>query len=118
VLAQVGGFGRPGGFGGGFGRQGGFAMPGFGGGGFGGPGMGGGMMGGGPFGAAGQNSFDHGQELVDLIQQTIAPQTWDVNGGLGSIYYWRPGRALVIRQTGEVHDQVGGLLEQFGRMGR
>ncbi len=88
-------------------------MPGFAGAGFGGPGMSGGMMGGGgPYG------FDHGPELVDLIQQTISPQTWDVNGGPGVIYYWRPGRAMVIRQTGEVHRQIGGLLEQMGRMVR
>jgi hypothetical protein len=103
VLAQVGGFGR----------QGGFAMPGFGR-----PAVGGGMMGGGPFGGGGQYSYDHGQELVELIQQIIAPHTWDVNGGLGSIYYWRPHRALIIRQTGEVHDQIGGVLEQLNRAGR
>ena len=108
VLAQVGGFGRAGGI----------AMPGFAGAGFGRPGMGGGMMGGGPFGGSGPYGFDHGPQLVDLIQQTISPQTWDVNGGLGTIYYWRPGRAMVIRQTGEVHRQIGGLLEQMGRMGR
>ena len=108
VLAQIGGFGRPGGI----------AMPGFAGAGFGGPGPGGGMMGGGPFGGGGRYSYDHGPELVDLIQQTIAPHTWDVNGGLGSIYYWRPGRAMVIRQTGDVHGQVGGLLQQMGRMER
>jgi hypothetical protein len=76
------------------------------------------MMGGGPLGGPGQFSDDYGPELVELIQQTIAPQTWDVNGGLGSAYYWRPGRALVIRQTGNVHDQLGGLLEQLGRAGR
>ena len=103
VLAQIGVFGRPGGV----------AMPGFAG-----PGLGRGMMGGGPFGGAGQSADDHGPELVELIQQTVAPQTWDVNGGLGTVYYWRPGRALVIRQTGDVHDQIGGLLEQFGRMQR
>lgn len=60
---------------------------------------------------------DYGQHLVDLIQKTIAPSTWDVNGGLGTIYYWRPGRALVVRQTGEVHHQMGGLLQQLRRAG-
>lgn len=105
VLAQFAAVGFPGGF----------AMPGVGGGGFGGPGLGGGMPGGGPFGGGGPYGFDYGPELVDLIQRTIAPQTWDVNGGLGTIYYWRPGRALVIRQTGNVHDQIGGLLRQMGR---
>jgi hypothetical protein len=124
VLAQLGGFGGPGGIGGrgfggpAFGWHGGFGMPGFAGGGFGVPGPGRGMLGGGPFGGAGQFTGDYGPQLVDLIQRTIAPQTWDVNGGLGTIYYWRPGRALVVRQTDDVHDQIGGLLQQMGRMGR
>ena len=56
---------------------------------------------------------DNGQELVDLIQRVIAPSSWEVNGGPGSIYYWRPFQALVIRQTGEVHEQIGGTLEQL-----
>ncbi len=61
---------------------------------------------------------DYGQHLVDLIQKTIAPSTWDVNGGLGTIYYWRPGRALVVRQTGEVHDEMRGILGQLRRAGQ
>lgn len=64
-----------------------------------------------------QPSDDYGQQLVDLIQETIAPSTWDVNGGLGTIYYWRPGRALVVRQTGEVHEKMGGVLGQLRRAG-
>ena len=60
---------------------------------------------------------DYGQHLVDLIQKTIAPSTWDVNGGLGTIFYWRPGRALVVRQTGEVHDRMGNALDQLRRAG-
>ncbi len=61
---------------------------------------------------------DYGQHLVELIQTTVAPSTWDVSGGLGTIYYWRPGRALVVRQTGEVHDQMGGVLGQLRRAGQ
>ncbi len=64
-----------------------------------------------------QPNDDYGQHLVDLIQKTIAPSTWDVNGGLGTIYYWRPGRALVVRQTGEVHDKMGDALGQLRRAG-
>jgi hypothetical protein len=79
-------------------------------------GMGPGIFGGGP-GAAAPPNDDYGEELVELIQQTIAPTTWDVNGGLGSIYYWRPGRAIVVRQTGDVHDEIGGVLEQLRRLG-
>jgi hypothetical protein len=61
---------------------------------------------------------DNGEQLVDLIRRTIAPSTWDVNGGPGTIYYWRPGRALVIRQTSEVHEDVADLLQQLERMSR
>jgi hypothetical protein len=28
------------------------------------------------------------QELVDLIQTTIAPETWEINGGQGTIFYF------------------------------
>ncbi|MBI3861234.1 MAG: hypothetical protein HY290_05005 [Planctomycetia bacterium] len=28
------------------------------------------------------------QELINLIQTTIAPDTWEINGGKGSIYYF------------------------------
>ncbi|NUQ63259.1 MAG: hypothetical protein HUU20_12335 [Pirellulales bacterium] len=59
---------------------------------------------------------DAGEQLVDLIQRTIAPSTWDVNGGPGAIYYWRPGRALSVRQTSEVHHRLGGLLDQIRQM--
>ena len=76
------------------------------------------LVGGGGAPARGrQPNDDYGQQLVDLIQKTIAPSTWDVNGGLGTIYYWRPGRALVVRQTGEVHEQMGNALGQLRRAG-
>jgi hypothetical protein len=88
---------------------------------FGGPAGGfmpGGGMGGRPFGGgAGMQVPDHGQELVELIQTVIRPETWDVNGGPGTIYYWYPGRALVIRQMGEVHEEIGGALDQLRRAG-
>lgn len=56
---------------------------------------------------------DYGPALVDLIQRTIAPDSWDIRGGAGSIYYWRPGRALVVRQTTEVHEAVEDALGQL-----
>jgi hypothetical protein len=28
------------------------------------------------------------QELIDLIQTTIAPDTWEINGGQGTIFYF------------------------------
>ena len=53
---------------------------------------------------------DDGQALVELIQATIAPQSWDVNGGPGSIVYWPAWHVLVVRQTDDVHEQIGGVM--------
>jgi hypothetical protein len=91
-----------------------------GGGGMNGGGVNQGGMNGGMFGGGGGNGMfgaeaDNGQDLVDLIQATIAPTTWDVNGGPGSIYYWRQQHALVVHADQEVHEQLGGLLEQLNR---
>ncbi len=43
-------------------------------------------------------SFDaetqrNAQALVDLIQRTISPSSWDVNGGNGSVRYFAPSRS-------------------------
>ena len=62
--------------------------------------------------------IDAGQDMVELIQKTISPSSWDVNGGPGSIMYWRPGNCLVVRQTQEIHEAMGGLIDQLGRAGR
>jgi hypothetical protein len=53
------------------------------------------------------------QALIDLIQATISPETWDINGGRGSIVYFANGHALVVRAPGDVHDDLGGLLRQL-----
>jgi hypothetical protein len=102
ILAQWGGGMAPGMGGAGMGR---------------GPGMGGGMMPGAGGGGGSSLLGDSGQELVDLIQAVIAPHTWDVNGGPGSIKYWRPGLSIVVRASDEVHGQVGGLVDQLQRAG-
>jgi len=104
VLAQWGGMG-PAGFGG---MAGGMGPAGFG-------GMMPGNMAG--MGAGAPVVTDYGQDLVELIQAVIAPHTWDVNGGPGSIYYWRPGRAIVVRASDEVHNDIGGLMGQLQRAG-
>jgi len=64
-------------------------------------------------GAAAEN----GQALVDLIQATIAPGVWDVNGGQATIFYFAPVHALVVRAPGEVHHQAAGLLDNVRRVG-
>ncbi len=56
---------------------------------------------------------DFGQDLVDLIHNVISPRTWDVNGGPGSVVYFRNFRALVVRAPSEVQNQVGDVLGQL-----
>lgn len=51
------------------------------------------------------------QQFIDLIVNTIAPDSWRQNGGLGSISYYPNNPALVIRQSQSVHDQVAELLQ-------
>lgn len=60
---------------------------------------------------------DYGDDLIRLIQRTIKPDFWDVNGGPGSIYFYRPLNALVIRATSEVHHDLGGALDGLRKAG-
>ena len=69
-------------------------------------------------GVGGPAQDDAGPLLVDLIQKTIAPGHWAPQGGPGTIYYWRHGRALIIRASQEAHEQIGDLLRELERAGR
>lgn len=60
---------------------------------------------------------DNGPELVELIERTIRPDFWDTVGGPGSIIYYKPLMALVVRATDEVHGSVGGLVDALRRAG-
>lgn len=53
---------------------------------------------------------DFGDELIELITRTIDPDHWDTNGGPGSMFYYRPLMALVVRARSEVHHELGGVL--------
>lgn len=61
----------------------------------------------------GNQQQDYGPLLVDLIQRTISPSSWDVNGGLSSVQYFRPRHALVVRAPQSVHDDLGPVLHQL-----
>jgi hypothetical protein len=63
--------------------------------------------------AAAATTIDYGPELVELIQATISPATWDINGGNGSVVYFAPLRVLVVSAPGTVHNQIGGVLGQL-----
>lgn len=64
-----------------------------------------------PEGSPGGGAEAEGEALVELIRRTIAPDTWDVNGGPGSISYYRPLKVLVVRQTAEIHWLLGGFRQ-------
>ncbi|MDZ4819418.1 MAG: hypothetical protein SGJ20_10645 [Planctomycetota bacterium] len=51
------------------------------------------------------------EELIEAIQSTIDPTTWDVVGGNASLVPFR--KSLVITQTDQAHRQIAGLLEKL-----
>lgn len=61
---------------------------------------------------------DHGRDLVELIERTINPAFWDVNGGPGTVYYYAPLQCLVVRATTEVHGTVGAGLGALRAAGK
>ena len=53
--------------------------------------------------------------LLDLIESTVVPDTWDHVGGAGVLSPVEPWGLLVISQTAEVHEQVNNLLQTARR---
>ena len=79
-------------------------------------GGGGGAQGGGAGAPQSYNSMpDAGEDLVELIQTVVAPKSWEANGGVGTIYYWRLQHAIVVRNTSEIHGEVSDVLDQLNR---
>ena len=68
-------------------------------------------------GAYGGGVGDYGADLVSLIENTIAPEFWDTVGGPGTIMYYRPLHALVVRATSEIHHTLGGTLDALRAAG-
>ena len=81
------------------------------------PGMGGSPLNmGGPAGAGGPGGADF-DSLIELIQNTISPESWkDVAGGPGTIEEYDGNLSLVIKQTEEVHNEIANLLQQLRKM--
>lgn len=50
----------------------------------------------------------HVAMLIDLIQRTVDPQSWQVNGGPGTIGFYAPTMSLVIKQSAEFHGALMG----------
>ncbi|HEV2295090.1 MAG TPA: hypothetical protein VGR35_14645 [Tepidisphaeraceae bacterium] len=56
---------------------------------------------------AGKNQ--RGQELVQLVMDTVQPEVWRENGGTSSIRFFR-GR-LIVTAPPSVHEQIGGAID-------
>jgi type II secretory pathway component GspD/PulD (secretin) len=54
--------------------------------------------------------------LMNMITNTIAPQSWSSVGGKGTIDYFPLGMALVINQTPDIQEQVAELLNSLRRL--
>ena len=67
-------------------------------------------------GAAGGGSFADFASLMDLIQTTIVPDTWEALGGPSSMSPYPQNLSLVISTTSDVHDQIADLLESLRRL--
>ncbi len=62
-------------------------------------------------GLSGPGDFNEmGWWLVGLIRHTVEPDYWDTSGGPGTVVYYGPSRALVIRGSWRIHEQVADLL--------
>lgn len=62
-------------------------------------------------GLGGPGSIDEmGWWLVDLIRHTVQPSYWDTAGGPGTIVYYGPSRALVVRGSWRIHEAVADML--------
>jgi hypothetical protein len=67
--------------------------------------------------AGGASALDNGQQLVELIQEVISPDIWDVNGGPAVIRYYAPLKVLVVTAPGDVHGDVGAVLDGLRQAG-
>jgi Bacterial type II and III secretion system protein len=54
--------------------------------------------------------------LVDAIERSIAPKSWENVGGRGTIQYQPGGMALVIKQNQENHEHISDLLAVLRRL--
>ncbi|TWU54611.1 Bacterial type II and III secretion system protein [Rubripirellula tenax] len=67
-------------------------------------------------GGAGGASFANFDSLIELIQTTVVPDTWDLLGGPSTMREYAQNLSLVISTTSDVHDQIADLLESLRRL--
>ncbi len=83
----------------------------------------GGAASGSMFGNGGPNGMPRGgasfadfSQLINLIQTTIEPDSWEALGGTGTIQQYPQNLSLVISTTSEIHDQIAELLDSLRRL--
>lgn len=55
------------------------------------------------------------ESLIDLIQSTVDPESWETVGGNGSIQPHAASQSLVIRQTSQTHQRIEDLFTELRR---
>jgi len=66
-------------------------------------------------GAGGGSLADFGT-IMQLIQTTVAPETWDALGGPSTMFPYPQNLSLVVSTTSDVHDQILDLLASLRRL--
>ncbi len=69
-----------------------------------------------PGSGGGGGAFADFQSLIDLIQTTVVPDTWETLGGPSTMAPYPQNLSLVISTTSDVHDQITDLLESLRRL--
>ena len=69
-----------------------------------------------PVAGSGGGAFADFQSLIQLIQQTVSPDSWEEMGGSSTMVEYAQNLSLVISTTSEVHDQITELLESLRRL--
>ena len=59
--------------------------------------------------------WDDYATLIDVIRETVCPQSWHTNGGKGTIKgaSMAAARVLVVSQTQQVHEEIEALLKEL-----
>ncbi len=66
-----------------------------------------------PNGAGGGGSFADFDSLMNLIETTVVPDTWEALGGNSTMAPYPQNLSLIISTTSDVHDQIVDLIESL-----
>ena len=66
-----------------------------------------------PPGGAGGGAFADFDSLMQLIQTTVVPDTWEALGGNSTMAPYPQNLSLIVSTTSDVHDQIVDLIESL-----